>query len=169
MPKYEMMYIMASGVSDDQAPAVAESIKKIVSDFGGTNIEEQQLGKKKLAYPIGKTRNGYYVVVNFTMDGKKVNDLDAKIRTMDSTIIRYLLINQEEHLERTKKDAEVQAKMNKNRTQQPAPASETPAPKADSAPAPKIEAAPSPVQLEEIDEQALDKKIEEALSEDITK
>ncbi len=168
MPQYELMYLLGANVADPDVPQVTEQVKKFVADFGGTEIEEQQLGKKKLAYPIGKTRNGYYVVVNFSMDGKKVNDLDAKIRTMDSTIIRYLLINQEEHLERTKKDAVVQAKMNKNRTQQPAPAATTPATPAD-APAPKTEAAPAPVQLEEIDEQALDKKIEEALSEDITK
>ena len=168
MPQYELMYLLGANVADPDVPQITEQVKKFVADFGGTEIEEQQLGKKKLAYPIGKTRNGYYVVVNFAMDGKKVNDLDAKIRTMDSTIIRYLLINQEEHLERTKKDAIVQAKMNKNRTQQPAPATAAPAAQAET-PAPKTETAPAVTQLEEIDEQALDKKIEEALSEDITK
>ena len=168
MPQYELMYLLGANVADPDVPQITEQVKKFVADFGGTEIEEQQLGKKKLAYPIGKIRNGYYVVVNFAMDGKKVNDLDAKIRTMDSTIIRYLLINQEEHLERTKKDAIVQAKMNKNRTQQPAPATAAPAAQAET-PAPKTETAPAVTQLEEIDEQALDKKIEEALSEDITK
>ena len=88
MPKYELMYILASSVSDDQVPVITEQVKKFVTDFGGTNLEETQLGKKKLAYPIKKTRNGYYVVVSFDMEGTKVNDFDAKIRAPTMSIIR---------------------------------------------------------------------------------
>lgn len=156
MPKYEMMYIMASDVSDDEAPAVAESIKKITSDFGGENIDEQQLGKKKLAYPVKKTRNGFYVVLTFDMDSKKVNEFDAKIRTQ-SSIIRYLLISLEEHMERMGKDTVAQAKMNRNQ-QAGLAAREALRPAGESAgPAPEVNA------------EELDKKIEEALTEDLTK
>jgi small subunit ribosomal protein S6 len=77
------MYILGSHIADPDVPALTEQVKKFVSDFGGTDIEESQLGKKKLAYPVKKTRNGYYVVVNFNMDAKKINELDARIRTQD--------------------------------------------------------------------------------------
>ena len=158
MPQYELMYLLGSNVADDQVQTISDSVKKSIEDFGGTSITETQLGKKKLAYPIGKTRNGYYVVVDFTMDGSKVNELDAKIRTQDSTIIRYLLINQEEFLERSKKDKIEQAKIVRRQPaeEQPqAPERKTPAKKE----APAIDLAPEDI----------DAKIEKALSEDITK
>lgn len=160
MPRYELMYILASSVSDDQIPDVTGQINQFVSDFGGTDIQETQLGKKKLAYPVKKTRNGFYGVVDFTADSHKINDLDAKIRTQN-TIIRYILVNQDEHLERLSTDREVQAKMNRNRpdsslgaggsepAQKTGPSSLTPA---------------TPEEVVDLDEQ-----IEAALNEDITK
>ncbi len=162
MPRYELMYLLASTVADPDVPGVTEQIKKFIADFGGTEVEENQLGKKKLAYPIGKTRNGYYVVVGFTMDSRKVNDLDAKIRTQDNTIIRHLLINQEEFIARSKKDEVARAKLAAKRPVENIPAA--------TAPATEVKEAKKEVPvLEEIDDKALEEKIEAALNEDLTK
>lgn len=156
------MYLLASTVADPDVPGVTEQIKKFIADFGGTEVEENQLGKKKLAYPIGKTRNGYYVVVGFTMDSRKVNDLDAKIRTQDNTIIRHLLINQEEFIARSKKDEVARAKLAAKRPVENIPAA--------TAPATEVKEAKKEVPvLEEIDDKALEEKIEAALNEDLTK
>jgi small subunit ribosomal protein S6 len=111
MPKYELMYILASTVSDDQVPGVTAGVLKFIEDFGGTNVEETQLGKKKLAYPIKKTRNGFYVVVQFDMEATKINAFEAKIRTQTGTIIRHIIIKLDEHLARMAKDAAVLASM----------------------------------------------------------
>ncbi len=166
MPRYELMYLLGSHIADTEVPALATQVLKFVEDFGGTDVKEEQLGKKKLAYPIKKTRNGYYVVVEFTMDSKKINEFDAKIHTQDQSIIRYLMVNLDEHLERKAKDEAVAAKMPKRVI----PAGLEDAMKA--APE-RIEKAekketPPPV-LIELDEKALDEKIEAALSEDLTK
>jgi small subunit ribosomal protein S6 len=162
MPQYELMYVLGSHVADDEVPKISQSILKFAEDFGATEIKESQLGKKKLAYPIGKTRNGHYVVVNFAMDAKNINTFDAKIRTQDQSIIRYLIVNLDEHLERMAKDKIAQSKI--VRKGPPAEAT-VPTPKSASAPAPKKEA-PA---LVEINQEELDKKIEAALSEDLTK
>lgn len=172
MPRYELMYILASSVSDDQVPASAQTIEQYVTDNGGTEISHEQLGKKKLAYPIKKTRNGHYGVIAFTAEGNGVNTLDAKLRTQKATIIRHILVNIDEHLERLEKDKEAQAKMNRNRPPEAIAADnsvqEVPEVKAAKpareASAPKAEK-PKTVVTEEV----LDEEIEKALSEDITK
>ena len=166
MPQYELMYILSANVSDDQLPEVTGQIQKFVSDFGGTDIRETQLGKKKLAYPVKKTRNGFYGVIDFAMDAKKINELDAKIRTQDNTIIRYILVNMDEHLERLARDREVQAKMNRNRPpEMVASGLEGPAEQV-IAPARSTRKAEP---MKEINAEDLDKEIEKALTEDITK
>lgn len=168
MPRYELMYILASSVSDDQVPATAQTIEQYVTDNGGTEISHEQLGKKKLAYPIKKTRNGHYGTIVFTAEGKGVNSLDAKIRTQKATIIRHIIVNIDEHLERLEKDKEAQAKMNRNRPPEAIAADNSeqvvPEAKPASKPAPKAEK-PKTVVTEEV----LDEEIEKALSEDITK
>lgn len=162
MPQYELMYLLGSHVADDEVPKISASILKFAGDFGATEVKETLLGKKKLAYPIGKTRNGHYVVVNFTMDSKNINAFDAKIRTQDQSIIRYLIVNLDEHLARMAKDKITQSKI----VRKGPPAEVTvPTPKARVEPAGKK---PAPA-LVEINQEELDKKIEEALSEDLTK
>src|SRR3989338_6340674 len=104
MPRYELMYLLCSNVAETEVPALSAQLLQHIADLGGQNVQETNLGKKKLAYPIKKTRNGFYIVVNFEMDGKSLNSFDAKIRSMNSSIIRYLIVNLEEYALRMEKD-----------------------------------------------------------------
>lgn len=161
MPQYELMYLLGANVADTDVPTVSAQVKKFVEDFGGTDIVEVQLGKKKLAYPIKKTRNGHYVTVNFGMDSKKINQLDARIHAMDQSIIRYIIINLDEHLERMAKDKVAQSKIIR-RIPEGAEATDDQAKS-------EIKVKKPAVPLAELDEKALDEKIEAALTEDVTK
>lgn len=163
------MYILASSVSDDQVPATTAQVEQYVTDFGGSEVSHTQLGKKKLAYPIKKTRNGHYGVIEFTIDPTKVNELDAKIRTQGNTIIRYLIANIDEHLERLEKDRDAQAKMNRNRPASQIPDGEKPAESPVATEPASVEAAPEPAPVKEAAPADLDQEIEKALNEDITK
>ena len=162
MPQYELMYLLGAHVADDEVPKISEGILKAAADFGATEVVETQLGKKKLAYPIKKTRNGHYVVVNFTMDTKNINSFDAKIRSQNTNIIRYIIVNLDEHLERMAKDKVEQAKIVRK-----GPPAETAAPAEKAKPTPSVKKE-KPV-IVDLNEEELDKKIEEALSEDLTK
>ncbi len=173
MPRYELMYILASSVSDDQVPQTAQQIEQFVSDNGGTDLAHEQLGKKKLAYPIKKTRNGHYGVINFTAEGKAAALLDAKLRTQKAMVIRYIIVNIDEHLERLEKDKEAQAKMNRNRPPEKI-AEDKMAAKLEAegkipAPAPTEKPARTPKPKTVVTEAVLDEEIEKALTEDITK
>lgn len=156
MPQYELMYLLGSNVADTDVPTISEQVQKFITDAGASDIRETQLGKKKLAYQIGKTRNGHYVVVNFAMDPLKVRDIEAKLHAMDQTIIRYIILNLEEHNERLAKDKIAQSKIVRREPVESESKEETTALKP---------AEP----LAEIDDKALDEKIEAALTEDLTK
>jgi small subunit ribosomal protein S6 len=148
MPKYELMYILSSAVSDNDVPAVVSEVDKYISANGGTLLTQEMLGKKKLAYPIKKTRNGFYVVQTFNFEPRKLQEFDNKLRSIEA-IIRYLVINVDEQERRMVKDRDIREKMQANRKQ----------PVAAAVPA----AAP-------ITEAELDQKIEKALeSGDLTK
>ena len=156
MPRYELMYILASSVSDDLVPETSKQVEQTVSDFGGSNVNHEMLGKKKLAYQIGKTRNGHYGVIGFDMEGKNLATLEAKIRTQKSTIIRHLVVNLDEHLARLEKDRIVQSKI-KRRPPEEVEASSTPT---ESKPKPAKKVAP-------VTNEKLDEEIEKALTEEV--
>jgi small subunit ribosomal protein S6 len=175
MPRYELMYILASSVSDDQIPQTTQGIEQFVVDNGGSEISHEELGKKKLAYPIKKTRNGHYGVITFTAEGKGVNALDAKLRTQKATIIRHIIVNIDEHLVRLEKDKEAQAKMNRNRPPEAIAADKAKEAEAATPSAPATKPAREPKAPKEdkpktvVTEEVLDEEIEKALNEDITK
>lgn len=157
MPRYELMYILASSVSDDLVPQTSKEVEQYVADFGGSNIEHEMLGKKKLAYQIGKTRNGHYGTITFDMEGVKLAPLEAKIRTQKANIIRHLIVNLDEHLSRLEKDRIVQSKI-KRRIPEGVEADGTPTP--ESKPKPVKKAAP-------VSNEKLDEEIEKALTEEV--
>jgi len=150
MPKYELMYILSSAVTDNDVPGIADEVSKFITDQQGTLLSREMMGKKKLAYPIKKTRNGFYVLETFNLEGSKVQGLDNKLRSIEH-IIRYLIANLDDQERRAEKDRKVQDKM-----------------KASRKPMKPVEAAP--VEEVKITDLELDKKISEALeSEDLTK
>lgn len=117
MPKYELMYIVGNDISDDEIPKITAEVKKFIETDGGIVEKYEELGKKKLAYPIKHTRNGYYVVANFSVPSEKINDIEHKIRTSQN-VIRHLLINMDEGLIRMEKDRVTQAKLKIKRPQE---------------------------------------------------
>src|SRR6185436_2729583 len=108
--KYELMYILSSAVTDNDVPTVSSEVDKFLSDNGATILSQEMLGKKKLAYPIKKTRNGFYVLESFNLEGAKLTPLDNKLRSMEP-IIRYLVVNVEDQERRRAKDHTVQETM----------------------------------------------------------
>jgi len=114
MPKYELMYILSSAVSDNDAPGVADEVTKFVKDSGGEILASEMMGKKKLAYPIKKTRNGFYILQTFNLEGRKLQDLDNKLRSIEP-IIRSMVVNLEDQELRAEKDRKVQEKMRASR------------------------------------------------------
>ena len=151
MPKYELMYILSSAVSDNDVPTVSNEVDKFLTDAGGTVLAQEMLGKKKLAYPIKKTRNGFYVLETFNLEGAKLTSLDNKLRSMEP-IIRYLVVNIDDQERRAAKDKTIQDKMKAARKPQ------------------KVESTGAAEPEVKLSETELEAKIEQALeSEDLAK
>jgi small subunit ribosomal protein S6 len=83
------MYILRPDLSDEQADVAIEKYRGILETNGAIDIEIQQRGKRRLAYLIGKSRDGIYVQVNYTGSGKEIAPLERSMR-LSEDVIRYL-------------------------------------------------------------------------------
>ena len=63
MNKYELMFIIDPSLTDDQKAATVETVKGIIGAEQVSDVDEW--GMRKLAYPIQKKTEGYYVVMHF--------------------------------------------------------------------------------------------------------
>jgi len=65
-----------------------------VVEAGGEVIDSQMRGKRRLAYNIGKHREGIYIQLNYSGDGKQVGPLEKAMR-LSEDVIRYLTVKYE--------------------------------------------------------------------------
>ena len=70
MPQYELMFILSSAVPDNEEPALTDSITQFIAEVGGEILNVEKLGKRKLAYPIKRTRNGNHNAVEPTVEAE---------------------------------------------------------------------------------------------------
>ncbi|MDE2995424.1 MAG: 30S ribosomal protein S6 [Bacteroidota bacterium] len=111
---YELTYIVNSVISDEQVKDMVTRVTDYVKENGGEIIEVDEWGARRLAYPIQKKRNGYYVNMYFTAPGEIVPRLERALE-IDDNILRYLTLRMDPKMVRhyeeskTKRAAEAEA------------------------------------------------------------
>ena len=94
MNKYEVMLIIDPVLEDDKKEAVIETVKGIIAAAGEV-ADTDIWGLRKLAYPIQKKSEGYYVVMQFTASPELPKELDRRLRISDN-VMRHIIINKDE-------------------------------------------------------------------------
>ena len=94
MNKYELMFIIDPVLDDEMKDAVIETVKGIIAEAGEVS-EVNEWGLRKLAYPIQKKSEGYYVVMQFTAAPELPKELDRRLRISDSCM-RHIIITKDE-------------------------------------------------------------------------
>ena len=94
MNKYELMVIIDPALEDDKKEAAIENVKSIIAEAGEVSATDVW-GLKKLAYPIQKKNEGYYVVMQFTAEPELPKELDRRLRIADA-YMRHIIVNKDE-------------------------------------------------------------------------
>jgi len=93
---YETTFIVNASLEDPQVEAVATRIQEIITNNGDEIVAVNRWGRKRLAYPIKKKNNGYYVNIEFNGKGSTINQLEH-VYHLDENILRYLTIKVEKN------------------------------------------------------------------------
>lgn len=88
---YESTFICSPDILPEKVEELTAKALKIIENAKGTVKTVQQLGKRKLAYPISKFREGYYVYMEISGGGEMVISLENSFKFTDE-IIRYLTV-----------------------------------------------------------------------------
>ena len=93
MKKYEVMFILDSSLAEEQKTALIDMAKEVIAADGEVT-KEDIWGVRKLAYPIEKKFDGYYVVLEFNGNPELPKELERKLRITDG-IMRQMIICKE--------------------------------------------------------------------------
>lgn len=94
MTKYELCVVVSAKIEDEERTNTIEKVKALIERFGGVITEVDDWGKRRLAYEIDKSREGYYSFVRFDAETTAPAEIESRVRIMDH-VIRYLIVKQE--------------------------------------------------------------------------
>jgi ribosomal protein S6 len=114
MKNYELLYILPASETSEEIVKNFQEIKQHLEKFGATMLEtllehpfltkagmskEEEsdeikalpIVKRKLAYPVKHERLGYYCLVNFSAEGKKIEEIDEYLR-LNKAVLRHIIL-----------------------------------------------------------------------------
>ena len=91
---YETMYILRPDIAEDEVTTHINKYNKLLEEFGGTILDSQMRGKRRLAYPIAKHREGVYVQLSHQGNGQHIFKIEKAMR-LSEDVIRYMTVKQE--------------------------------------------------------------------------
>ena len=94
MRNYEVMFVIDPALEEATKEATIETVQSIIANAGEV-VKTDVWGMRKLAYPIMKKEEGYYVVIEFKAEATLPYELDRKLKISDN-VIRHIIINKEE-------------------------------------------------------------------------
>ena len=91
---YETMYILRPDIAEDEVTNHIDKYNKLLEEFGGTILDSQMRGKRRLAYQIAKHREGIYVQLSHQGNGQHIFKIEKAMR-LSEDVIRYMTVKQE--------------------------------------------------------------------------
>lgn len=99
MNHYETVFILTPVLSDAQMKEAVEKFKNVITnEAGGSIVNEENWGLRKLAYPIQKKTTGFYTLLEFDGEPTIVNKLETAFRR-DEKVLRFLTFRLDKYAE----------------------------------------------------------------------
>ncbi len=121
---YEELFIVRPDASEEEIDQLIEQTKQIITNDGGTVEKADKWGIRRLAYPVAKRNEGFYVLLQFTAGPTVAKEIERRFRVTD-LVIKFLTVRRDEELKKIEKRRKQREKRAKRK---PAPMAASPAP-----------------------------------------
>ena len=99
---YEVIFIVDPDTQEDDMTKLTTNLSGIITDQGGAVTRNEVLGRRQLAYRIGRKNEGVYVIFEVEGTGGEIAELERRMRVNDA-IMRYMTVRVDEDRQRAEK------------------------------------------------------------------
>ena len=115
--QYELVYILSPDATEQEIADLHTQVESIIAKYQGELQKTENWGRRKLAFRIGKHREGTYVLEVFKGTGELTKEIDRRLKVLDS-VIRHLIVRVDEELRvaervRARRAADVQRRVDR--------------------------------------------------------
>jgi small subunit ribosomal protein S6 len=90
MRRYELMLVIRPDVADDRSQALVDRTTRSIVTAGGQIIKVAPWGRRRLAYPIDRHREGSYHIILFEAPAEAIRDLEHTLLITEE-VLRHLI------------------------------------------------------------------------------
>jgi small subunit ribosomal protein S6 len=109
LSEYEVVFIIKATETDEVIDGIVAQMEEVAKQQGGEMIKADRWGRRKLAYDIGKQREGYYVLFHLRAERGAISELERKFK-MNDAVIRFLTIRIDDEIRRARRKAVLRAR-----------------------------------------------------------
>ena len=91
MDAYETIFVIKSGLSDEEATKVVEKVRELIPRSEGEVLALENWGRRKLAYEVRREKKGTYAIVHYKGGGVTVGAVERFMR-LDEAILKYITV-----------------------------------------------------------------------------
>lgn len=88
MGTYEIVAVLRPDLDEEALGAALTRVNQRITEHGGSVTSQERWGKRKLAYPIKKYRDGFYVLTVFTLDAARIAPL-RRVLGLNEELLRF--------------------------------------------------------------------------------
>ena len=103
MRRYELMLVIRPDVADDKGQAVIDRTTRQITAAGGQIIKVAPWGRRRLAYPIDRHREGSYHIILFASPPEVIVELEHSLLITEE-VLRHLLTRDERPVKAGRRD-----------------------------------------------------------------
>lgn len=105
MRRYELMLVIDPEVPDDRSQAVIDRTTRQIIAAGGQILKVAPWGRRRLAYPIDRHREGSYHIVLFHAPGEALVELEHTLHITEE-VVRHLVTRDERPAKTTRRESD---------------------------------------------------------------
>jgi len=95
MRPYELMYLIQPTADEERLTAVSERLQQSIGSLGGKVDKVTPPIRRRLAYEIGKYRDGQYGVLEYSLPPEQSREFERTIKLTED-ILRHIVIRRDE-------------------------------------------------------------------------
>ena len=84
--EYETIYVLRSDVDADAAEKIQNRVAEVIDREKGKLVKVEAWGRRKLAYPVAKSKKGVYVYVKYVGRGGLVQEIERNLKLADAVL-----------------------------------------------------------------------------------
>lgn len=95
MRAYELIFVTQPDLDEEGLTGLVERVKEVMTTNGGEVLKAEHMGKRRLAYTIGRHREGHYVIMEANLERPAITAVERDLRLSDD-VLRHLLVRMDE-------------------------------------------------------------------------